>query len=398
MRDANPERPKLALGNRSDNYLAKAILLEEAAPPRYMETTVKLVLYAILAFVVWALFASLDTVTTASGQIMPIQSVQVVQHIDGGRIKSIDVIDGQTVTKGQLLISFNEAEPNAEYETVAAKYWALYARVERLRALLANRPANFNEIPAQYKTLVEEQKHTLKTSLDQIAQLEKEITILTEISKIRGDLAKDKLATRVQALDAQRNVNQVQAELLRFRRTNLDDLNTSASELAQTEEQLGKLRDRLERLQIVAPSDGVVQDLRYRTVGGVVTPGAVLMNVVPADRKLQAEVRVSPSEIGFVHVGQTARVKIGAYDYMRYGTLDGSVSMVSAFSTLDERQQPYFKVIVTLPATHLATAHQVLSIEPGMTVQADVVTDHQSVLRYLLRPIYVAFQQGMRER
>lgn len=400
MNQPTPQEPdkskRLVLGGRTDNYIAKAILLEEASPPIYWQTTVKLIAYSLAIFFIWALFANLDVVATAPGQVMPIQSVKIIQHVDGGRIATIDVVDGQEVKEGQVLMRLNDTEAGAEYQTLSAKYWALFSRVERLRALLGDRKADFSEVPEQYKQLVAEQEFTLKTSKEQINQLESEIKILGEVSSIRGDLAKEKLATRVQALDAQRNLSQAKAELLRYRRTNMDDLNTSSGELAQVEEQMTKLKDRLERVDIVSPVDGVVQDLKFRTVGGVIPPGATLMNVVPIDGKMHAEVRVQPTDIGFVKKGEDARLKLGTYDFMRYGTVQGTVTMVSSYSTLDEKSNPYFKVIVSIPQNYVGDKEK--TIEPGMTVQADIITDRQSVLRYLLRPIYVAFSQGMRER
>ncbi|BDT79214.1 HlyD family efflux transporter periplasmic adaptor subunit [Polynucleobacter yangtzensis] len=400
MNQPIPQEPdkssRLVLGSRTDNYIAKAILLEEASPPIYWQTTVKLIAYSLAIFFIWALFANLDVVATAPGQVMPIQSIKIIQHVDGGRIASIDVVDGQEVKEGQVLMRLNDTEASAEYQTLSAKYWALFARVERLRALLGDRKADFSEVPEQYKQLVAEQEFTLKTSKEQMSQLESEIKILGEVSSIRGDLAKEKLATRVQALDAQRNLSQAKAELLRYRRTNMDDLNTSSGELAQVEEQMAKLKDRLERVDIVSPVDGVVQDLKFRTVGGVIPPGATLMNVVPIDGKMHAEVRVQPTDIGFVKKGEDARLKLGTYDFMRYGTVQGTVTMVSSYSTLDEKSNPYFKVIVSIPQNYVGDKEK--TIEPGMTVQADIITDRQSVLKYLLRPIYVAFSQGMRER
>ena len=395
--EQEPEKGnRLVLGSRTDNYIAKAILLEEAAPPVYWQTTVKLIAYSLGAFFVWALFANLDVVATAPGQVMPIQSVQIIQHVDGGRIAEINVVDGQQVKEGQVLMRLNDAEAGAEYLTLSAKYWSLYTRVERLRALLGDRKADFSAVPEQYKQLVAEQEITLKTSKDQINQLESEIKILGEVSSIRGDLAKEKLATRVQALDAQRNLSQAQAELLRYRKANMDDLNTTTGELAQTEEQMTKLKERLQRVDILSPVDGVVQDLKFRTVGGVIPPGATLMNVVPLDGKMHAEVRVQPTDIGFVKKGEEARLKLGTYDFMRYGTVSGQVVMVSSFSSLDEKSNPYFKVVVSIPQNYVGDKEK--TIEPGMTVQADIITDRQSVLKYLFRPIYVAFSQGMRER
>jgi adhesin transport system membrane fusion protein len=395
--DQEPQKgSRLVLGSRNDNYIAKAILLEEAAPPVYWQTTVKLVAYSLGVFFLWALFANLDVVATAPGQVMPIQSVKIIQHVDGGRIAEINVSDGQEVKEGQVLMRLNDTEASAEFLTLTAKYWSLYTRVERLRALLGDRKADFSAVPEQYKQLVAEQEFTLKTSKDQVNQLESEIKILGEVSSIRGDLAKEKLATRVQALDAQRNLSQAQAELLRYRKASMDDLNTTTGELAQVEEQMTKLKDRLERVDIVSPVDGVVQDLKFRTLGGVIPPGATLMNIVPLDGKMHAEVRVQPTDIGFVKKGEEARLKLGTYDFMRYGTITGKVIMVSSFSSLDEKSNPYFKVVVSIPQNFVGDKEK--TIEPGMTVQADIITDRQSVLKYLFRPIYVAFSQGMRER
>ncbi len=391
------DKTSLVLGKRNDNFLAKAILLEEATPPSYMRTTIKLATYSLVIFLIWSFFANLDVVANAAGQVTPIQSVKILQHVDGGRISAINVVDGQRVVEGQVLMRFNATEPTVEFETLNVKFWGLFAKVESLRALLENREPDYSRVPKQYSQLVADQRRTLTAARNQIDQIGSEIKILTEVSSIRGGLAQEKLATRVQALDAERSVGQAQAELLRYRKANMDDLAASSNEMAQTEEQLAKMRDRLERIEVLSPVDGIVQDLKFRTVGGVVPPATVLMNVVPTDGGMHAEVRVSPNDIGFVKVGQKARVKINAYDFMRYGSVEGTVVMISPFSTFDEKQQPYFKVIVSLPKS-VVGGDPSKTIQPGMTVQTDVITDKQSVLRYLTRPIYVAFHQGLRER
>ena len=150
MSDKTPTQEhnsSLVLGSRSDNYLAKAILLEEAIPPTYLRTTIKLVAYALAIFFIWALFAKLDVVALSTGQVMPVGPVKVIQHVDGGRIAAINVVDGQAVKEGEVLMRLNDTEPSAEYETLKAKYWGLYAKVERLRALLEGREPDFTKVP-----------------------------------------------------------------------------------------------------------------------------------------------------------------------------------------------------------------------------------------------------------
>ncbi len=326
--------PPIVLGDRTDNYMAKAILLEEAASPKFTRMTIGIFAGFLVAFVVWSAIARLEVVAVAVGQIVPTSAVQVVQHLDGGRITKINVVDGQTVKKGDVLISLNPTDPSSDLAGLTARANKLKAEVESQR----------------------------------------------EVVKIRSDLAKEKLVTRTQALDSQRSLSALEGE---YERAIFE---------------LSKLREKLARTDITSPVDGIVQDLRYRTIGGVVPPGATVLNVVPADDVARAEIRVSTGDVGHVKEGQLVRVKVQTYDFMRYGVVEGRVATVSAFSTLDERQEPYFKTYVDLSKKSLGKTDKEMPILPGMTVQGDIVTDNQSVLRYLLRPVFVAFSQGMRER
>ena len=399
MSDPGKSQPRaITIGRRTDEVLAKSILLEEAAPPKFIRRTVLLIILVLAGFLVWASVAQLDVVAVAKGVVMPVRSVKVIQHLDGGRIVSIDVLDGQHVKQGQVLMRLNPTEADAEFQTLEARYWALWTTVERLRALIARDTPNFSTVPVRYKPFVEEQTLTFRMSNRQREALGEDIKIYRELSSIRVGLEKDKLVSRVQVLEAKKNLNLAEAELLRFDRKNIDDLNGSVSELRQVENQMVKLRDRLERVEIVAPDDGIIQDLKYRTIGGVVPPGAVVMNLVPDDGEVHAEVQVATNDIGFVKVGQPVRLKIGTFDFMRYGTIPGEVAMVSPFSTPDEKHVPFFKVIATINRTFVGNQPGKMTVEPGMTVDADIITDRQSVIRYLMRPFYFALTQGMRER
>lgn len=326
--------PSIVLGQRSDNYLAKAILLEEAVSPRFLRMTIFFASALLVVFIAWASVSQLDVVATAQGQIVPTGSVQVVQHLDGGRIAAINVSEGQRVKKGDILLSLNATEARADLE-------GFTARAEKLQA---------------------------------------EVRYLREVANIRGGLAEERLITRTQSLDAQRSLAAIEGEYDRA--------------LFEIE----KLRERLSRVDIVAPVDGIVQDLQYKTVGGVIAPGAVVLNVVPIEDVLRAEVRLSTSDIGHVKEGQRVRVKVTTYDFLRYGIVEGKVSVISAFSSVDDQGAPYFRAYVELSRNSLGATAQEMPILPGMTVQADIVTDQHSVLEYLLRPLFVAFSQGMRER
>ena len=385
------------IGDREANHLARAIALEEGGLSNYARHAMWLALLATVLFAIWAHFAKLDIIALATGQILPAGAVQVIQHVDGGRLAVISVEDGDTVTAGDVLVSFNDTQARSEYQATLARYWALFAKAERLRALIYQREPDFSQLPSEFSQLVDEETLLLTTAENQRFQLTSQIDTLAEIAAIRGGLARDQLVTRVDALDAEQALGQARSELFLFNRRSQDELNDTAVELRETQEQLLDLEDRLNRIHVKSPVDGVVQELQFRTVGGVVPPGATLMNVVPVSDQLEAEIRVSPTDIGFVRVGQPVRIKVGTYDFMRYGTISGLVDMVSPYSSVDAQNVPFFRVVVALEANHvLRDASK--TIQPGMTVQADIITDQQSILAYLMRPIAVAFNQGMSER
>ncbi len=327
-------KQKIVLGSRTSNPMTKAILLEEAVSPFFARMTILLVFITFVCFIAWASVTRLDIVATAIGQIAPSGAVQIIQHVDGGRIEKIHVVEGQYVKKGEALIHLNETEAYNDLESLTAR----------------------------------------------TAKLRREIEYLSEVSDIRSALSKDRLNTRTQALDAKRALAQQQGEY------------------DSVLHQISKLKDRLQRTRIVSPVDGIVQELKFRTIGGVIPPAATIMNVVPANDVLRAEIRIPTTDVGHVMPGQLVRVKVGTYDFLRYGVIEGTVQLISSNSSMDEKGVPYFKGYVELSRSSLGKAQGVMPVMSGMTVQCDIVTDHQTVLVYLLRPIFLAFSQGMRER
>jgi HlyD family type I secretion membrane fusion protein len=454
--DVSPGAPeeggddRVVLGSRSHRHLAHSVLLDEAVAPRHIRLTIAMLSVALLTFLAWASVSQLDEVATATGQIAPSGAVQVVQHIDGGVVAKIGVSEGERVAQGQLLVALDRVETEAELKVSEARYWALTARVARLKAQAEERWAEspFAEIPKEYAELVRDQQDILdshhralgnqeavlraqaaqveadlKRVSEQIATVEREIKILREVAGIRSELEKDKLVTKVLSLETQRSLVVQEGELQRLRaqrsalQANLaesraklkslgtdrrqsahDEMGTASAELAQVGELLVKLRKRLERTTIVAPVNGIVQDLKYRTLGGVIAPGATVMNVVPVEDVLQAEVRIGATDVGHVRVGQSVRIKVLTYDFLRYGTIEGHLVSVSATSFVDEKNTPYFKGIVRLSRNHLGLKANDQPVLPGMTVVCDIVTDRKTVLQYLARPVVVAFRQGLRER
>lgn len=441
---------RIVLGSRSHRHLAHSVLLDEAVAPRHIRLTIAMLCAGLAAFLLWATFAQLDEVASATGLIAPSGAVQVVQHVDGGAIAKIAVAEGERVAKGQLLIALDPVETEAELKVTEARYWGLAARVARLKVQAEERweESPFGDIPPHYAELIRDQTEILEShrraisdqekiiraqgaqleadfarTREQIVSIRREIGILREVASIRSELEKDKLVTKVQSLEAQRALVVQEGELQRLmgvrnalqanlsesrarlksltsdrRQSAHDEMGTASAELAQVAELMVKLRKRLSRTDIQAPVNGIVQDLKYRTVGGVIAPGATVTNVVPVDDVLQAEVRIAATDVGHVKVGQLVRVKVLTYDFLRYGTVDGVVASVSASSFVDDKGIPFFKGIVRLTSAQLGAKATDQPILPGMTVACDILTDRKTVLQYLARPVVVAFRQGLRER
>ena len=291
-----------------------------------------------------------------------------------------------------------------------------------------------SEILATHRGAMQNQEKVIRAQIEQleaeasriqgqIATGESEVKILREVANIRTELEKDKLVTKVLTLETQRTlvVQKGDLERLRAQRKGLqasiaeararlkvvgsdrrqtahDEMGVASAELGQVTELLVKLRKRQTRLDIASPVNGIVQDLKYRTVGGVIPPGAIVTNVVPVDDVILAEVRIATTDIGHVRVGQIVRVKVLTYDFLRYGIVEGTVASVSGTSFVDDKNAAFFKGIVSLSRSHLGAGPNDYPVLPGMTVACDIVTDRKTVLQYLARPEVVAFRQGLRER
>lgn len=177
-------------------------------------------------------------------------------------------------------------------------------------------------------------------------------------------------------------------------------LNKSGQELEKSNVKAGQL-------DIRAPNSGVVKDMATTNRGAVVAAGALLMNIVPKEEPLQAEVLLKNEDVGFVAVGQAVKVKVAAYPFQKYGLLDGKVNLVSADSADPKLQQQQglpptltYRAIVGLDATTLKSAAtgERLTLNPGMLMTAEIHQGRRSVLEYLLSPVKKVGQEAARER
>jgi HlyD family secretion protein/adhesin transport system membrane fusion protein len=441
------DRPTVSARSRLAQTLALPLALEEGRPPRLAAHVGFLALFAVAGFLGWASVATITERAVAQGQIMPAGEVQAIQHLEGGLVSAILVEEGARVAEGQPLLRLSPTGTVADREQLRAREMSLALRAERLRAFAGGRAPDFAfaadrpdlvadqqaihdiQVTARDERLsvldrrIEQRRAELASFTEQEEALRRQVEILTEQLDMRRQLLEQGLVSRVVFLETERSVSQASAQLSSLLgeaaraaealgeaetqkielRANLasdalEEMGRTTAELAEVREQLAKLDDRVERLEVVAPAAGLVQGLAVGTLGAVVAPGDLLMELVPVSGEMRAEVRLDPRDIGHVQVGDPAVIKVSTYDPMRFGTIDGTIERISASTFTDENGAPFYRGTVALDRAHVGRDGAEHALSPGMVVSADIVTGEKTVMEYLLKPVYRAFDTAMGER
>ncbi len=434
---------------RQLRILSQSVLLEEARTPYLIRASMLLISFAFLGFIFWASITRIKELARTSGEIIPSGYVQTVQHLEGGIVGEILVHDDDVVQAGQVLLRMRGDNLLGDFERISTKQELLSQRAARLRAFLDNAalpPPSEQEgegktavvgqreiLEGMIAALVQEeqvlkrqleQKRGQLTGLEQeIVTAEKTLAISTTSFNNQAELYRERLVPEITYLAALKDKNEQQGrvESLRSRlaqtraaineqearlrslhsasRDNvLQKLGAIEEERAENREVLDKLQHQVERLEVRAPISGVAKGLEVHTVGGVVAPGSRLLEIVPTDRTLLAEIKISPTDIGHLKVGFPAIVKITSFDFSRYGAIDGTVTSLSATTFSDTKGLTYYKGLIRLSRNHVGNNPGENLIQPGMIVNADIITGDKSLLAYLLKPIHLSMTSSFGER
>ena len=359
-------RSSSARSQKLVRYLSQPLILEEAGPPAALLHLLTICSVFVLGFIVWSTITPMKETAATHGQIIPSGSVHVVQHLEGGIISEILVQDGQVVEAGELLLRLESAAAQAELDQLRARESALSIKAERLRAFVLGFDPDFSDGRA-YPDLVDDEKTILQlqkeardtqrtvlinrieqrraeiTSLEgQRKNLQGQIAIINEQVEMHRDLESKGMVSRMELLNNERTLievvgqlNTVVADLAGAREAlnearssifeleaslgsdALEEMGTVGAELAQVRESLLKMEDRTRRLEVRSPVRGVVKGLVTQTVGSVVPAAETVMEIVPIDDIMVAEVRIEPRDVGHLVIGQPAQVKVTTYDVAR---------------------------------------------------------------------------------
>lgn len=400
----------------------------------------------LIALILWANFTKIDEVTRGEGRVIPSGQVQKVQSLDGGIVSKILVAEGQVVALGDPLILIDETRAISSLRENRSQYLSLLGKEYRLKALatgsefmppkefLQEAPDVYSQELALYNASKEELASQLDIARQQLRQKERELQEVranfeqaergyaltkqelevtkpleasgavseVDILRLERDASKllgEREQTRAQIgrvqssiEEARRKVSEVEQVQLSKVRTELNETTAKINALSATSEGLS---DKVNQATLRAPANGKISRLFVNTVGGVIQPGQEVIEVVPSDDTLVLETKIQPKDIAFVTHMQKATVKLTAYDYTIYGTLDARVEAISADSIIDEEGNAFYLVKVRTIESRLGEG---LPIIPGMVAQVDIITGKKSVLSYLLKPVLKAKSYAFTER
>ncbi len=439
---------QMSLGSRDRYLLSETIHIEEELIPAFVRPILIIVGTMVIAFFFWAAMTRMKEVARAPGEIIPTGQLKVVQHLDGGVVAEILTEERKLVTQGQILLRIDGSQALADLKQMEARQDSLRLREVRLKAFTDGHEPDFNAVGTTQSDLISNQREMYITQLatrdstisildrqinqrtQRIHQLEtalsvakEHVALTAELSKMREDLGARRLINRTVLLETRRAYVTASGEVARLqeeigvskqelaetqnRRTDtinqsqrdaLGELGVVRAELAEVDESIQRLKARVDRLEVRAPNQGYVQDMKVQTVGQVILPGALLMQIVPDNVVLEAEVRISPQDVGFVRVGQPVNVRVTSYDYSRFGVVKGSLKLVSASSVVGTDNRPYFRGLVELKTPYVGDIPGLNLLKPGMSVEAEILTGDKTLLEYLSKPLTDVQSKSFRER
>lgn len=365
----------------------------------------------LAAALMWAYWAEVPQKARSAGQVIALSRTQVIQAANDGVVESIPVREGEFVSKGQLLMRLDASQLNAAVQDSHAKVAALRATLARLRAEVFQSKLSFEGIDAKrYGTFIQNQTDLYRRRKQAIEE---------EIATLNSMLAnvQQELALSLPLLD---RGDIAQTEIIRLRRSEAElrgastnrrnkffqdsqtDMAKVEEELSTQEQTLIERSTNLGRMQLFAPADGLVRNIRVTTLGGRVRPGDVVMDLLPTQSELIVETKLKPQDLAFISVGQSASIKLDAYDYSIYGILDGTVIYVSPDALSEDTRSGehiYYRVHLRIDKNHLKSNRgQHINVTPGMTAQVEIETGKMTVLNYLTKPLVKTFTAAFTER
>ncbi|MGP5166667.1 HlyD family efflux transporter periplasmic adaptor subunit [Psychrobacter alimentarius] len=366
-------------------------------------------LVGMITLLVWASFAKIDQVTRAKATVIASARTQEIQASEGGILTELAVVEGQEVKAGQLLVVLEEERAKAAVDNSASKTAALKAKLSRLNAEILETPLVFPKEVKNYPEYVQNQtalyNRRRQAINEEVSSLEKMLVLARQELKMNEPLLKYGDVSQADIIKLSRQVADIEAQINNKRNKYFEEAQaemTKAQEELDTEIEV--LRDSLQVLEekrLLSPTEGKINNINVTTIGGVVKPGETIMQILPTSSDLVIDAKVSPADIAYVQEGQSATVKLDAYDYSIFGAMNGTVSYISPDTLIEKTpkgEEPYYRVLVVITGAEFEGREDEIVIKPGMTASVDIKAMERTVLSYLTKPITKTLSEGMGER
>lgn len=439
---------------RSDTEFLPAALEIIETPPSPGLRYLMLILCALFAIALaWSVLGRLDVVAVASGKVIPIANVKLIQPLEIGVVRAIHVHDGQHVEAGQMLLDLDPTMTGADEAQASRGLQAAMiaqARSQAIIAYLDGRPVRFAPPPgvpadaaavqvqmvesqvAEYAAkrgeLIEaraQHGEELASALTETAKLRETLPLVDQQLEARRQLLEKGYFSRLKMLEyeqlriehvknidiqmsnaakARAAVAAIDSQLTELRQALLKGAATDLAEAGDNAslrtEELRKSTQRKTFQALRAPVSGTVQQLAVHTIGGVVQPAQALMVIVPDGSDYEVEAHILNKDIGFIREGQLVRVKLEAFPFTEYGLIGGEVRSVTRDAIQDEKLGLVYATRIRLAcaADRAKVAPLCARVGAGMAVQAEVRTGSRRILQYLLSPISKSLDEAGRER
>lgn len=446
---------------RPEDFAPPLLRIQKNPPAPLAGVMLKVLLALLAGLLLWAFFGKLDIVAVAEGKLVPQTYVKILQPFEQGMVKEILVKEGELVKEGQVLARMDAVMTGADVKSLANEYHTKRLGLRRAEAQLNGTPmkrepddppALYLQAEAQYqanvaawqnalaqeRTVLDKARFDLASAEEVRSKLLQTLPHYKEQEAAYAKLEKDGFAGRLMATDKQREriekeqdlrsqefiiraakstieqsekkISQITAD---YKRQLQAERVESSTQMEKAKQELAKHEHRQGLLELKAPQAGYVKDLATHTPGTVVSPGTILMTLVPKDEVLRAEVWVGNQDVGFVDQKQPVKLKIAAFPFQKYGMVEGNVLQVSADATeaptpntrtsaLSGREQPTgalaFRALVDLKTQHLESDNRRYPLAPGMQVVAEINLGRRTVMEYILSPVQKAWHEAGRER
>ena len=435
-------------------FLPAALELQETPPHPAPRRAAIAICALFLIALTWAMLGQIDIVAVAQGRIIVSDRSKTIQPLETSVVREVFVKDGDKVKAGQLLIALDSTMTEADSHRVEKERMAALSEVLRARALLqsltgggmpqlaaeavktmpredadsarfqlqsewADISAKLAKLQAELerreaeiataKQLVEK----LQSTVPMAQQRERDYKALSDQGFVAGHAGQDRTRERVEqekdlamALARQREAQAALAEsrgsAASYRAETLRTLREREAQadlkLKQLAEEGAKAAKRDQLTKLTAPVDGTVQQLAVHTIGGVVPAAQALMQIVPREDRLEVEAFVENRDVGFVHEGQDAEIKIDTFDYTRYGTVPAIVRQVSRDATQDDKKGLIYAVRVALQRDSIMVDGKAMQLSAGMAANVEIRTGERRIIAYVLSPLVQHQREALRER